>query len=618
MKSFVVLTYYQLMHAVACALTLKEKANLYFSQNYLDISEDFLERIRETGLFYKVVGLSQKEYVVPFTEELKKTKGMSEEEIDAIGNSIFEKYLEPHYAELFKDADFDDEIYVYNDFQRHYYYIAKHFKNIIGVEDGYKSLAQQIKVHRFKGNHKLVEPFLGKYYPEPLYKYKNVKKIVSSCDFEKLPEYYREKLEVVDFNDLVEKNKVRFVEILLHIFKLEDLEIQTDSALILGAPLARGKYCNSVQQYLFFQKVIQQAKEDTDMVYIKPHPADGLDYDLLQDEKVVVLPQNFPIEVLGYKGAIFKKSISLSSTAIAKEFSKEQVNVYSGTGSIADIKKFIKTFTEDSRLKLNIYIKVKETTPQTFLAVYGYLKQYQNVSLNIKLLIPQGQRDVYTNYFSEVNIRDRILKYRENLNGNKYRVLYSYEIDDLKSFKWDKLKDVSLEFIEVNSYGEAYLFNEVINKESFDYFILLDSYDFGFEVLKKLIIALRYKICGGYTFLNYTCSSGLSTKKIYLGGRYTQGFYFGTLENRLWHKKMCDEISKIEISSHMLEYTLYKNSEKIYQRAILMLYTQPDSYTSICDGNKYYKERIMECIESNVMDNSKEFLAGRISVLLSE
>ena len=104
MKSFVVLTYYQLMHAVACALTLKEKANLYFSQNYLDISEDFLERIRETGLFYKVVGLSQKEYVVPFTEELKKTKGMSEEEIDAIGNSIFEKYLEPHYAELFKDC----------------------------------------------------------------------------------------------------------------------------------------------------------------------------------------------------------------------------------------------------------------------------------------------------------------------------------------------------------------------------------------------------------------------------------------------------------------------------------------------------------------------------------
>ena len=74
MKSFVVMTYYQLMHSVAMALTLDEKPNLYFSMNYMNIKEELLERIRETGVFQNVVGITGRGELAAFLAELKRCR----------------------------------------------------------------------------------------------------------------------------------------------------------------------------------------------------------------------------------------------------------------------------------------------------------------------------------------------------------------------------------------------------------------------------------------------------------------------------------------------------------------------------------------------------------------
>ena len=163
MKTFVVMTYYQLMHSVAMALTLDEKPALYFSVNYLNVNDSFLERIRQTEIFDHVVGITARGDLAEFIAELNKTKDFTPEEVDEVGDSIFEKHLEPYYGELFKDADFDDTVYIYNDFQWYSYYVNKHFDDIVGVEDGYGSLEQQLKIHKYKGDQELVVKFLGKY-----------------------------------------------------------------------------------------------------------------------------------------------------------------------------------------------------------------------------------------------------------------------------------------------------------------------------------------------------------------------------------------------------------------------------------------------------------------------
>jgi hypothetical protein len=301
MKSFLVQTYYQLMHSIATALTLDEKPILYVTLAYLDLDEDFLELIRETGVFSLVKGINKRTDDRRFRIELRKTRGADESVIDELGNSLFETYLEPHYAEMFRDADKDDDIYVYNDFQLNYYYIQKHFKSIIGLEDGYKVLPQYIGAHKFRGDMVLLEPFIEKgYYPGPLYTSPNVTKIICNSAYEdvKLDDYYREKMVVWDYMDIIELNKEKFKEAVLHIFRLDKIDIKENSVLILGQCLDRVKYCDSVTNYMLMRKMIRSELEKGYNVYFKPHPAEVNDARIYLDEGVTLLSQAFPVEIL--------------------------------------------------------------------------------------------------------------------------------------------------------------------------------------------------------------------------------------------------------------------------------------------------------------------------------
>ena len=119
--------------------------------------------------------------------------------------------------------------------------------------------------------------------------------------------------------------------------------------------------------------------------------------------------------------------------------------------------------------------------------------------------------------------------------------------------------------------------------------------------------------------MNYTLRSELEGKRIYLGGRYTKDYYFGTIENRLIHKALCKELTGAVVDvKDTISGVLHRNAERIQQRAILILYIEPERYTGIKDGEAYYKNLISSYVDKYDNDEQKEQLNGEISVALSE
>lgn len=618
MKSFVVMTYYQLMHAIAMTLEIGEKTNLYFNVDYLKVESDFLDKIRGTKVFNKVVGMDSDEYKTSYNDALKKCQNMTSEQIDLIGNKIFEQYLEPYYEQKFHKADFEDEIYVYNDFQRYYYYISKHFKNIIGVEDGYCSLKQQINIHWFKGAYKWVEPFLGKYYPEPLYKGENVKRIISSRDFNDLPQYYKSKLEVVDFKELVRKHYDDYVYILTQIFDLNDFCIDEKDVLILTTPLSRSKHCNSLQNYLFYKKLIAQEKKSGKKIYIKPHPADTLiAYELYEDEQVTVLPKDFPVELLQYKGVKVSKTISFSSTALVKDLGEENIVLYNGKKTVKAINKFILKYISDEKLKLNIYIRAGELSPETYINIKSFVRQYGNIQTLIKIIVPKGKLKEYKEYFSDSHLGSMIKEYEKEYKSDENKYMYCYEIENMKKLNIAHMQYVSLEFVETPLDTEEYIFDNIIKNDIFDYFILLDAKNLGIMVIQKLVTALRAQVKFGYTFLNYTY---VDSRKVYLGNGHIYNNFSGLISNRLWNCKIIKPLSQRNGNLFdSVQKIANLNAEHIQYRAILFLYLKNDIYAEIKNGKQYYKDRIEKIVRQNERENiGEKEIAGMIGVELSE
>lgn len=569
MKSFVVMTFYQLMHATAMTLELKEKTNLFFISNYLGVDEVFLDRVRDTGLFNSVVRLDQEENMGPYHAAMEKTEGMSPKEIDKIGNSIFEKYLEPYYSKKFANADFNDDIYVYNDFQRPYYFISKHFKTIIGVEDGYGSLSQQMKVHHFKGRYAWVVPFLGKYYPEPLYKNPKITKIISSRTFGDLPEYYQKKLEVLDFKDLMEKNKDDFIKAQLKIFNLENIEIKDGGILILSTPLSRGKFCDSIDNFILYKKLIEEEKANGRKIFIKPHPADvAVDYKLYEDEQVTVLPRQFPIELLEYQGVKFSKSISFGSTAIVDNLCDESVIMYQGNNKPDDIKAFIQDYVQNEFITLNVYVMLTDKLSEQCLNV-RMPKGIERIKLNVTFIASEDKKENYSK---------------------------------AHNFKF------------VDNMEELEIYKNVISKDEFDYFILIDGRNFGTAFMEYLCSVPEKKVQFCTTFFNYTYDGKYDdSRRVLLGSGQVSEAFSSQLRNRLWHRSISKYVD-IECQDSIGE-ALFERRDSVIHRAKLLLYVDNRQYFKIDDGDSYFREKLKELQEE---DKEESAIARGTALLMKE
>jgi hypothetical protein len=595
LKSIVVMTYYQLMHSIALALTFEEKPILYFSRSYLNVDDELLERVKSTGIFHDVIGITARLEFVKFMDELKKTRDLTEEQIRAQGNSIFEKYLEPHYAEAFKPADFDDEIYVYNDFQWHYYYIAKHFKHIVGVEDGYKSLQQQLKVQKMKKLQLLLLPFIDNgYYPEPLYKTKNVERIISSAAFDDLDDYYQKKIQVWDFKDIVNENPQAFKEALLTIFDIESMNIKSGGVLFLGQPLARGEYCNSVEEYLLMQKYIREETDKGNHVYFKLHPADVIDPVLYMSDKVTMLPGNFPIEVLNFTDITFKKAVTFGSTGIdtlscARKMVK---HLPDSCDNNARIIRFIRKEIKGEELSLSYYIKTSDLNALNYIRVYSSFKTPKHIRMNVYLLADPGRVDEVAAYFDISNFEDRLREYKKIMRENGEQSLWFNEIRALN--KLVKSRQPGVKVLPSTVESDWDIFKDVINKnEVSDFTMLVDIENDMFGLTDSIVKSLRARVRPAQLCQNFTY--GIDKKKentkVWLSPGYINAWLAPQLRNRVWHRNLIEGIGE-QYDKAGFALMINKYSSSMSRKFTINLYVPVTEYTEIEDGFGHYLSEI--------------------------
>ena len=620
MKSLVAMTYYQLMHSIALALTFEEKPNLYFSMDFLNPDEVLLERIAETGVFNEVRGITWRGEFPELVKELRKTKDMTVEEIDEIGSSLFEKYLEPQYEEDFETADKSDEIFVYNDFQYHYYYICKHFDNIVGIEDGYASLQQQIGIHRFKGDKERLEPFIERgYYPEPLYRHEKVRKIISSVDFEDLDAYYRSKIYVWDYKEIVAQNEDEFKNALLQIFDVEKMGITGNSSLYLGQPLDRSRYCNAVENYLLCRKIIRNENNEGLQVYYKPHPAERNDPRMFGSERAKVLPKDFPVEVFNYRDEKFDRLVTFGSTGASIATCAKDSKVYFTKTDFdrQDVTDAVRDQIEGEKLSIHMFIKVKEMTPETYVNVYSCIFRKAYVRTNLFLLIPEGKKEEYKEYFDKKHLKIRVQEYKKTIKGSKEGMLWHKELSWIKN--WLDRYNPRIEFCAVCSYDDWSIYREVISKRTdYDYMMLLEEGNPGFLLTNEIAASLRARIYPAIFFRIHTTTVNSKNKeiRIALNPGYIGDNFNGDFVNKLWHRELIRRFEEEECSAENLGRITADYSKYLRKRNDLSLSKSEDRFLNIEDGKSYYKkiaDKTMEGKKGEATSEEIEELHGKLA-----
>jgi hypothetical protein len=339
------------------------------------------------------VPINEKGDLKEFIEELQTTVEMSDEEIDEIGSSIFDKHLMPYYSELFKAADADDEIILYNEFQWYFYYITKVFDNITVAEDGYGILAlflsNKLELFASSKAHAPKIRFFGKYYPEPMFKHEKVRRVIASTGMEEgsLPGYLAGKLDVIDFFELVNADRCRYEKIALSIFNIEGVDVPCGGTLVLGQPVEKIDIGNSTDEYLLHKRMVFDALRDGARVYFKPHPMQRIDFGCLEGNGVVVLKKDFPIELIEYVGARFDKAVTFASSALDTiRTAKEKVRI-AGEGEISasDMRAALAAYIADCRLNVSVFVPAWKPSIVTDVAVEHLIVASDKVDLNIRI-----------------------------------------------------------------------------------------------------------------------------------------------------------------------------------------------------------------------------------------
>jgi len=452
MRSIVVHTYYHLLHAIALTIGDGKPARLYVARSYEDFPDDMLGRIRSTGLFHEVAPINEKGYLHEFREELLTTVDMTDEEIDGIGSTIFDRYLLPYYGALFEKADADDEFIIYNEFQWYFYYIAKYFQNITVAEDGYGVLQAYLtnKQELFAASkfHAPKIRFFGKYYPEPLFKHENVRKVISSVGGEALPGYLADKLEIIDFLDLIKIDFDKYKKTALAIFDLQSMEIPKGGALILGQPVAKIDLGTVTDEYFLHRRMVSDERMTGAHVYFKPHPVQAaLDFKCLSREGVTVFNKDFPIELLEYLGATFDKAVTFASSGLDTISSaREKVRIAGDYNNSADkIRENLTAYVAGEKLKVAICVPAVKPSIVTDIAVEHLITSDEEIDIDIRVVtLPK--------YVKQLSARiDR--KYSDHLP-----------------------KNVTVNAVAVGKPDGASIFNQAIqNDADVDYFIILED-----------------------------------------------------------------------------------------------------------------------------------------------
>jgi len=489
MKSFVVMTYYHFMHATAMALNMDEKPNLYFAVNYLNIDEDIIQRIRETEIFNSVTVLDHSGFVKQVSVKLEATKNLDKDGIDEIGSSIFEEYLEPYYAEKMANADMEDEIFVYNDFQFYYYYVSKHFKHVVGVEDGYRVLEQQTRVHKFKGVYvRLLDFIEAGYYPRPLWRHPNVDYIISSCEFDDIDPYYTKRMKVMDFYDLIEQNRESFVNALKYIFDVDMGFAAENASILIGQPLDRCQYCTPLDYYLFNRKLIEES--DSASLVVKPHPAERLDFTLFEDKGVTVINKSFPIEVLNYCDVTFEEGISFDSTSLRtlKCIKKSKRVLDVERPSFRQVKGAVQRSIEGQQLTVCVVVKINGINYDSYVNAYTYFTRNKKVRYEVILAIGESLDESAEDYYEQARFKRNLRVYLSSGNKSGARKI---EVKELLKGKRILKENTGFHMMRAPLDDEGLLRYAAKYAPNADYFFCTDASNLGLMIVGHFDLLFR-------------------------------------------------------------------------------------------------------------------------------
>lgn len=511
MKSFVVLSFYQLAHAIAMTLDIGEPADLYFNVNHLGVRSDLIDRIRQTGVFHDVIMIDHTLVNKALSRELEKTADADEQEIDRIGNSLFEKYLTPFYEKIFSGADFDDDLYLYNDFQPHYYYIAGHFSRITGIEDGYAVLEKQMNLINHTGiesfNHgKNKSAFVGKYWPLMQWKNPQVKRVLSSIPLtQDAPEYLREKVSVLDFKDLKERHRQDYDQAMRTIFDIDLSGIRPDSSLVLTQPFSRNKYCSALENFLFHRKMIREELDRSAVVYVKPHPADRTDYSVLADERVVILDRRFPVEMMDDDGISFRRVVTYMSAAADHLKAEEHVKFNDEVDVDRDqIVKGIRDYIVGEKAALDLFVRCRQRSAENYAQLYMMVKKRKRVDVRVHLLCGSPEDE---EYYGFAHAEERLDEYFGSLRDADGLPLWAEEIRQIPDFTDEKAG--RLRFLRTADQGDAAA-ARLMAEHGREFVFLTDIGNTGVELNRDVLgVFVKYSVRAVHAFPVHTVIDGV-------------------------------------------------------------------------------------------------------------
>lgn len=345
--NYIVRTFHHVFMAMALAHESQKPSRLYIGKGYCHFSDAFINFLKGTSIFASIVTYDESK------------------NIGALHHDLINKVDEPHrllphhlynyFLQVFEEANIDDTVFIFNDLIPSWYFIERYFTNIIKVEDAFNSFAQEHKLvleKKFqKGLWGEVLEMVGTGYPESVMLSKKVKAYYLNANkpknnlFSNFLNFLsgKPKLEITneDFSTFQYMSKVKNVntiELLKSLrqstnkniesfysekLKLKDLTYSKFN-LLLTQPLSSYNYCTNDQQLDLYKRIVSYYRQKGEMVVIKPHPVDKMDYTALNCE---VIDANVPSEVFFLLDVKFNKVISFGSTSLAFIKCKKSVHL---------------------------------------------------------------------------------------------------------------------------------------------------------------------------------------------------------------------------------------------------------------------------------------------------
>jgi hypothetical protein len=456
-----------------------------------------------------------------------------------------------------------------------------------------------------------------------MWKCRNVSRIISSCAYEGDDAYYKERIQVVDFKDLVNRHKDRFTHILFDLFDIPELEIPENSSLILTQPLARAKYCTLLEYYLFIRRMVHDELERGNTVYIKPHPADTLDMKLFAVDGVTVLPKSMPSEVFNYIGIKFGRGLSFNSSALNTcEYLNTYENLYKGSdNTYSDFRKYIQEYIAGMKLTVGIYLRVHDFTPEAYVNVLYYLRGFKRIAFDVHLVFDSDSYEEGKAYFSLHHAPGQIKEYIKNKKAQGEFVPSRKKLMDLGRLASVGASHMICHYESLHDRsGKAIVSTVYANQDNDDFFFITDVRDQGGRVASVIKKLVSKRIVRMLFFPHFVDLNG---RKEYVGIG-TCGGCTPTLDNRLICRSVFLEIAKSDMCDNSIKNVYYRNAAGIGVAYRLSFMIDAGSYLGIEDGEAHYKEAMTSMIAAHQSDYAEDdvavaaFIAGETAITVTE